>query len=386
MKDMETLRGEIDGIDRQLVSLYEQRMDVCREVGAWKREHGAPVLDAGREKRLLEDRAAMLRDPSLGGGVRGMFEAVMRESRALQSEQAEPSDPDKREVLRTLREMAASAPAKTDGRVLYQGQPGAYGEEAAIGYFGADCDRTNLKTWDGVFRGVRDGFGDYGVVPVENSSTGSIRDTYDLLSKFGCSIVGEYVVRVEQCLMAGPGANMRTITDVYSHEQGFLQCRAFLENYPKWSQHVMANTALSARFVAESAAPAFAAIASRRAAELYGLQILQTRINDNPHNYTRFLIVAAQPHVADDADKISIQFTVPHTEGSLCRVLEAFARGGRNLMKLESRPIPEKSWEYRFFADFSGNLREESMEPMFRALLEETVSLRILGNYRAAEA
>jgi len=381
MEDLKELREQIDGIDRQLVTLLEQRMAVSRSVGEYKAARGLPVLDAERERQLLDSRAAMLRDQALGADVRSVFETVLAASRAAQQEK-EPVDG---ELLTQFGAMRSGGVCPSGSRVLYQGQPGAYGEEAAVGFFGADCVRTNLKTWDGVFRGVRDGFGDYGVVPIENSSTGSIRDTYDLLSRFGCCIVGEYLVRVEHCLMACEGANMHTITDVYSHEQGFLQCRDFLEGYPKWNQRVMANTALSAKFVAESASPALAAIASRRAAELYGLRILQTRINDNQNNYTRFVIVAAKPYVAGDADKVSVQFTVSHREGSLCRVLQVFARADLNLLKLESRPIPEKNWEYRFFADFTGSLRDPAMEQVVRELAEETRSLRLLGNYRAAE-
>lgn len=385
MEDITTLRRQIDEIDRKIAELLELRMEASRKVGAYKAENRLPILDPERERQLLDDRAALLPDKRLADGVRAVFETILAQSRALQSADVDASDPQKRAALAQYRAMLLAGGEHRAQRVLYQGQPGAYGEEAAMGYFGADCDRMNLKTWDGVFRGIRDGFGDFGVVPIENSSTGSIQDVYDLLGRFGCCIVGEYVVRVEHCLMACADANLHTITDVYSHEQGLLQCRAFLEDYPGWGQHVMANTALSAKFVAESSSPAFAAIASRRAAELYGLQILQTRINDNPHNYTRFLIVAAQPEIAPEANKVSVSFTVAHTQGSLCRVLQVFARARLNLLKLESRPIPEKSWEYRFFADFSGNLRAPGMEELIRSLLEETVSLRILGNYRAAE-
>ena len=269
--------------------------------------------------------------------------------------------------------------------MLYQGQPGAYCEEAAMGFFGNGCDRMNLKTWDGVFRGVREGFGDYGVVPIENSSTGSINDVYDLLGEFGCYIVGEQIVPVEHCLAALPGANMDTITDLYSHEQGFLQCRPFLAEYKKWNHHDMVNTALAAKYVAESGDCTKAAIASRRAAELYGLEILQSRINGNVRNYTRFLIVAAEPRFPEDANKISVHFQVPHTEGSLCRILEIFARAGLNLQKLESRPVPEESWNYSFYADFTGSLRQSEMDPVIRELIAATGSFRVLGNYRAAQ-
>lgn len=385
MRELAQCRKEIDEIDRQLAALFEQRMAVCREVGAYKREHGLPVLDARRERELLADKAAMAGDPELAPLLTTFFENIMAGSRTLQERMLSEPDPGKAAELEAYEALRSwRGEPLQDRRVLYQGQPGAYCEEAAIGFFGADCERMNLKTWDGVFRGVREGFGDYGVVPIENSSTGSISDVYDLLGRFGCYIVGEQIVPVVHCLLALPAANMDTITDVYTHEQGFRQCRPFLSGYPKWKQHEMVNTALAAKFVAESGDCSKAAVASRRAAELYGLQVLQTRINENAHNYTRFIVVAAEPRFPADADKISVCFHVPHTEGSLCRILQIIARAGLNLEKLESRPVPEQSWNYRFYADFSGNLKQDGMDLVIRELIDAAISFRVLGNYRAA--
>ena len=387
MKDLAQCRQEIDVIDRQLVQLFEQRMEVCRQVGEYKKENGLPVLDAAREREVLEAKARLLQDPSLKPQVTSLFENLMASSRMLQEKLVAEPDPVKAAELEEYQHLRnwKGAPLPQQ-RVLYQGQPGAYCEEAAMAFFGSDCDRMNLKTWDGVFRGVKESFGDYGVVPIENSSTGSINDVFDLLGKFGCYIVGEVLVPVVQCLIALPEARMDRLTDLYSHEQGFRQCSAFLSQYPKWNHHDMLNTALAARYVAESGDPAKAAIASRRAAELYGLQVLQTRINENPHNYTRFIVVAAEPRFPEDANKISVRFTVPHREGSLCRILQIFAAAGLNLQKLESRPVPEKNWEYSFYADFVGNIRRDEMDQVIRELIDATVRFRLLGNYRAAQA
>lgn len=385
MQDLQISRAQIDEIDKELCSLFERRMAVCQEVAAYKAANGLPVLDVQREREVLEAKRQLVKEPSMQPHVAALFETIMAQSRQLQARSVAPQN-EKQETLDQCRRVGAwtGEPLQTC-RVLYQGQPGAYGEEAAMAFFGADCERTNLKTWDGVFRGVKEGFCDFGVLPIENSSTGSINDVYDLLSKFGCYVVGEQIVRVEHCLMGISKASMKTVTDVYSHEQGLMQCRAFLDQYPKWAQHELTNTALAAKFVAESGDKTKAAIASRRAAELYGLQILQTHINENVHNYTRFIVVAAEPRFEEGANKISVSFTVAHTEGSLYRVLGVFARHGLNLMKLESRPIPEKSWEYCFFADFTGNLRDHAMDCVLSELIEETAALRILGNYRAAE-
>ncbi len=383
MRDLTELRREIDGIDRELTELFLRRMAACREVGEYKREHGLPVLDPAREREVLNARAALAGGGAMGGAVRELFETVMGESRALQA--GVVPEAGKEQAFAEYQALARwEGPPLAEQRVLYQGQPGAYCEEAAMGFFGADCDRMNLKTWDGVFRGVREGFGDYGVVPIENSSTGSISDVYDLLGKFGCYIVGEQIVRVEHCLMAPRGANMDTVEAVYSHEQGLRQCAAFLAGYPKWERHETVNTALAAKYVAESGDRRKAAIASRRAAALYDLEILQSGINENRRNYTRFIIVAAEPRFPRDADKISVRFSVPHVEGSLCRVLRIFARAGLNLQKLESRPIPGENWSYSFYADFTGNLRANELDPVVRELIGETSAFRVLGNFKAA--
>ena len=386
MRDLQQCRAEIDRLDRQIVALFEERMAVCREVGAYKVAHHLPVLDEERERQVLQAKAELLQDADLRPQVIALFETIMAGSRSLQRRMVTETDPAKAGDLGAYQAMRHwSGQPLTEQRVLYQGQPGAYCEEAAMGFFGDDCQRMNLKTWDGVFRGVKEGFGDFGVVPIENSSTGSINDVFDLLGQFGCYIVGEQIVPVRHCLVALPDASMDTITDVYSHAQGFAQCRPFLGEHPKWEHHEMVNTAVAAKFVAESGDSTKAAIASRRAAELYGLQILQSAINENVRNYTRFLIVAAEPRFPDDANKISVRFTIPHREGSLCRILQIFAQAGLNLEKLESRPVPESRWEYSFYADFTGNLRREEMDRGIRELIDAASSFRVLGNYKAAQ-
>ena len=348
--------------------------------------HHLPVLDEERERQVLQAKAELLQDAGLRPQVIALFETIMAGSRSLQRRMVTETDPAKAGDLEAYQAMRHwSGQPLTEQRVLYQGQPGAYCEEAAMGFFGDDCQRMNLKTWDGVFRGVKEGFGDFGVVPIENSSTGSINDVFDLLGQFGCYIVGEQIVPVRHCLVALPDASMDTITDVYSHAQGFAQCRPFLGEHPKWEHHEMVNTAVAAKFVAESGDSTKAAIASRRAAELYGLQILQSAINENVRNYTRFLIVAAEPRFPEDANKISVRFIIPHREGSLCRILQIFAQAGLNLEKLESRPVPESRWEYSFYADFTGNIRREEMDRGIRELIDAASSFRVLGNYKAAQ-
>ncbi len=382
MNELNELRQQIDEIDRQIVKLYEQRMEKSRQVGMYKQREQRPILDSGREAEVLKQKTDMVSNGEMKPYVIALYEQIMAQSRMIQTKLVNSWNPAKQQAYREYREaLEMTNWFPESDRIIYQGQPGAYGEEATIQYFGEDCDRTNARSFEGVFVGIREGLGGYGVLPIENSSTGSINDVYDLLGKYGCYIVGETTVHVEHCLMGIHGASMGSITDVYSHEQGILQCRDFLDDFPSWNQHIEANTAASAKMVAKLNDPRKAAIASRRAAKIYDLDILAEKINTNNNNYTRFVVVAEKPCYKENADKVSVVFTIPHTEGSLHRILSVFAANGLNLLKLESRPIPRKSWEYNFFADFSGNLRGDGMDDVIHQLIDETLSFRILGNY-----
>lgn len=381
MKNLDTLRQEIDGIDREITALLERRMDICTDVGKYKVVNGLPVLDASREATVLEAKADLVEDAEKANDVQAVFETIMGCSRRQQQKLMEKQDTVYGNLMKKIIWKATEG---ENPAVIFQGQPGAYGEEAAMAYFGHDCDRTNLKSWDGVFRAIKEGFGDYGVIPIENSSTGSINAVYDLLDQFNCYIVGEQVVRVDHCLMVKPDTKLSNVTHVYSHEQGLLQCGDFLGTHgKKWERHEMANTALSAKFVAERSEQDCAAIASRRAAEIFGLEILQSRINDRMNNDTRFIVVAAKPAFSPKANKITLSFTVSHSQGSLYKVLEIFAYAGLNLVNLESRPVPERNWEYRFYVDLTGNLQDQEMDSVLAAVEEQTSHLDILGNYEA---
>lgn len=386
MSELDTLRQRIDELDHEIVKLYEQRMNTCQEVGRYKLREKKPILDYERELEVLQEKASLVKDQQMKPYVIALYEQIMAQSRMIQTKLINAWSPAKQKAYADYREaLGISNWFPESDRVIYQGQPGAYGEEATIQYFGEDCDRTNARSFEGVFIAIREGLGGYGVLPIENSSTGSINEVYDLLGKYGCYIVGEITVRVEHCLMGVKGSSLGSITDVYSHEQGFSQCREFLSDFPQWNQNVEANTAVSAKKVAKLNDPRMAAIASRQAASLYNLEILAEKINTNSHNYTRFVVVAEKPCKTEGADKVSVVFTVPHTEGSLHRILSVFAANGLNLLKLESRPIPGKGWEYNFFADFAGNLHGEGMDDVIHQLIDETLSFRILGNYVKSE-
>jgi chorismate mutase/prephenate dehydratase len=275
-------------------------------------------------------------------------------------------------------------------KVAYSGVPGCFAEEAAIRYFGGQsasgkwqdvCELVPTGSFAAAFQAVADGKADRAVLPIENSSTGSIIANYDLITQYGFYIVGEQSVEVSQCLMAKPGTTTETITEVFSHQQGLSQSREYLSRYP-WKQTEVYNTAYAAQMVAESERTDIAAIAAARAAELYGLEILQEKTNFKDINQTRFVILAPEVHHSPDNNKVSLMVTLPHTPGSLCRLLSIFAREQINLLKIESRPVAHKNWEYLFFIDFSADTIDARIREILQEISDFAQTLRVLGYYK----
>lgn len=379
MDELKQLRDRIDDIDQSLLNLFAQRMEITQKVGEYKLAHGMAVLDEGREKEVLASKTALAPD-RLKGDVTALFETIMALSRRQQRRLVAVNGESYAAYL-DQKAKAVHAPVERP-TVVYQGEPGAYAEEAAVSYFGEDAPRRNLPAWEDVFAALQSGEADYGVVPIENSSTGSINQVYDLLAHFGAFIVGEVTLQVNHCLMAPAGVSLGDIQTVYSHEQGLRQCAPYLKTHPAWGQISLGNTAAAAKFVSESGAPC-AAIASERCAALYGLHIRERHIAQAEENATRFVVVAPRMELDESRDKISALFTLPHKAGTLHQIMAVFAAQGLNMMKLESRPIPGHSWEYLFFVDFSGNLLQADMDPVLQELTECATSFRILGNYRS---
>ena len=377
MDELQELRGEIDSIDRELVELFRRRMAVTRQVGEYKRANGVPVLDQERERQLLQNKGELAGE-ELRPAVITLFQTVMALSRRQQRDLMGrgPDNPGVlrwREAQNNLRQ-PISAP-----RVVYQGVPGAYSEQAALDFFGPAVDTTGLEQFEDCFLALRDGRADYAVLPLENSSTGAIRQIYDLLTQYECYMVGETTVKVEHCLMALPGATLDTITHVYSHEQGLFQCERFLNAHPAWKQVPQTDTAGSAQMVADSGDLTKAAVCSARAAELYGLEILARGVNHNAHNTTRFVVASPRLELRPGADKVSTLFVLPHEAGSLHEILTVFSLHGLNLMKLESRPLPGRSWEYMFFLEFTGRPGDPAVGDALHELAQTTGEFRVLG-------
>lgn len=364
MKDLGVLRGEIDAIDTQLIALFEARMACARQVAAYKQERQMPIFDAAREAQVVATRVEKLRDKQLAPEAQALFEELMRLSRQVQA-----------------CELAHKAPP--DAPIAYCGVAGAYGDEACVALFGKDSKRLPLGRFEEVFIAVTSGQARFGVVPIENSSAGSVTDNYDLLGRYDCHIIGEYVLPVHHCLLALPGVKEEDIEEVYSHEQALRQCSEFLDAHPQWKKMPYYNTAASAQKIAQSGNRHHAALASRLAAEEYGLAVLQEGVNTKKDNFTRFVVVSNHAYVSEDADKATLTFTLRHERGSLHRALACFVALGMNLMRIESRPNTS-SWEYRFYVDVTGNVSAHYMDVLLEALRADCLDCRLLGSYRAA--
>ncbi|MCI8698201.1 MAG: bifunctional chorismate mutase/prephenate dehydratase [Oscillospiraceae bacterium] len=377
MDELQDLRREIDAIDRELVELFRRRMDVTARVGAYKRSRGVPVLDQERERQVLQNKGELAGE-ALRPAVITLYQTIMALSRRQQRDLM-GQGADNPGVLRWREAQLNARSPVAAPRVVYQGEPGAYSEQAALDLFGERAGTAGLEQFEDCFLALREGRADYAVLPIENSSTGAIRQIYDLLTQYECYVVGETAVKVEHCLMALPGAALDSITHVYSHEQGLFQCERYLNAHPDWKQVPQADTAGSAKMVADSGDLTKAAICSARAAQLYGLEILARGINHNAHNTTRFVVVSPKLELRPGADKISTLFVLPHQAGSLHEVLTVFAVHGLNMVKLESRPLPGRSWQYMFFLEFTGAPGDPAVGDALHELAQTTGEFRVLG-------
>ena len=346
-------------------------------VGAYKRSRGVPVLDQERERQVLQNKGELAGE-ALRPAVITLYQTIMALSRRQQRDLM-GQGADNPGVLRWREAQDSARRPVAAPRVVYQGEPGAYSEQAALDLFGERAGTAGLEQFEDCFLALREGRADYAVLPIENSSTGAIRQIYDLLTQYECYVVGETAVKVEHCLMALPGATLGSITHVYSHEQGLFQCERYLNAHPGWKQVPQADTAGSAKMVADSGDLTRAAICSARAAQLYGLNILARGINHNTHNTTRFVVVSPKLELRPGADKISTLFVLPHQVGSLHEVLTVFAVHGLNMVKLESRPLPGQSWQYMFFLEFTGAPGDPAVDDALHELAQTTGEFRVLG-------
>lgn len=377
MPDIAEVRARITDIDTQIMGLFKERMEASADIAACKRALGKPVFDRARERENIA-RVSALVGPELATYATVIEQVLMEASREAQSRALGNASATSRQVATAIGQSAPYFPP--EAYVACQGVEGAYQQIA--------CDRlfrrasiSYLDTFEGVFRAVEEGYCSFGVLPIENSSAGSVNQVYDLMMLHDFHIVRTCRLKIDHCLLAKPGTRIEDVRIVYSHQQAINQCAGYLSRMPDMRVHVCENTAVAAQTVARSDRQDVAAISSRSCAELYGLDIIDREIQDQQNNYTRFACISKELTIYPGADRASLMMVIDHEPGALYKVLARFYALGINLVKIESRPIPGRDFEFMFYFD----LECPAAAPEFKALLDSLEScceeLRYLGSY-----
>ncbi|SDA50632.1 chorismate mutase / prephenate dehydratase [Butyrivibrio sp. INlla18] len=374
--DLKDLRAEIDVVDKQIVELFEKRMDIASQVADYKISTGKKVFDKEREEVKLQAVQDMTASDFNKVGVKELFSQLMSMSRKLQYQKLTEAG-----ASGKLPFIEIDSIDKEGSRVCFQGAAGSYSEEAMKRFFGENVNSIAVETFRDAMAVLEDGSCDFAVLPIENSTAGIVSEIYDLLAEYEHYIVGEQIIEIKHCLLGVPGAKLDDIKTVYSHPQSLMQSAKFLADHSSISQISMKNNAFAAKKVAQDGDKSQAAIASKRAADVYGLEVIEEGVNQADSNSTRFIIVTNQKVFLKSASKISICMEIPHEAGALYHLMSHFIYNGLNMTKIESRPIEDRNWEYRFFIDFEGNLSDSAVKNALRGLREEAKLLRILGNY-----
>ena len=374
--DLGELRDQIDNINGKIVELYEKRMDICGKVAEYKIETGKKVYDKQREAEKIAKVKSLAHNEFNRHGVEELFEQIMAMSRKLQYRKLSENGRNGR-----LPFIGVDSLDTEHAKVVFQGTDGSYSQAAMFAYFGEDVDNFHVDTFRDAMSAIDEGAADFAVLPIENSSAGIVSENYDLLVEFENYIVAEQVIKIDNCLLGLKGTTEDDIKTVYSHPQPLMQCARYLDEHRNFLKISYPNTAMAAEKILKDNDRTQAAIASAHAAKIYGLEILRDKINSSSGNSTRFIIVTNQKIFRKDAKKVSVCFEVKHESGSLYHILSHFIYNNLNMNKIESRPIENRPWEYRFFIDFDGNLEDGSVRNALRGLREETLNMKILGNY-----
>ena len=374
--DLRELRERIDAVDCEMVRLFEARMAICEEVAALKAKTDRKVYDREREEQKLQKVRALAHGEFNKKGVDELYRQLMGMSRRRQYAILEQGHSSGRIPFIEVDQLD-----RENIHVVYQGVEGAYSHAAMQTYFGKGTESFHVREFRDAMEAIADGSADYAVLPIENTTAGIVADNFDLLVDFENYIVAEQIIPVEHVLMAAPGTAIEEIRKVFSHPQALSQCEGLFSRHPDWQAVAYDNTALAARKIAGDKKKDEAAIGSRFAAEHFGLEVLQEHVNDLEENATRFMIVTNQRIFVKGAKKITICFELPHSSGTLYNILSNFIYNDVNMTHIESRPIPGRNWEYRFFIDFEGNLNDASVRSALRGIRQEAIHMKILGNY-----
>ncbi len=372
--DLKDIRAEIDSLDRQIVELFKKRMDCSVKVAETKLENNTSILNPEREAEILNTVEQL--GGEYGKYARLLYGSIMELSRDLQYTIINGDN----ELRKTITSAENHLDVSSDKwRVACLGGTGSNSHLASMGFF-PNANIKLEKNFDKVFESVESDLCDFGVLPVENSCAGSVLRVYDLILKYRYYIIGEIDLPIEHCLCGIPQTDISNIEHILSHEQGLSQCSLFISENGYTTKKV-SSTSLAAKTVAEEKRINWAAVCTKAAADEYGLKVLDKNIQNSDNNCTRFIVISKKPIITEKADKISLCFTLMNHPGSLYNVLCRFATHGFDLTKIESRPIPDKSFEYMFYLDFIGNVRNENNCRMLCALSEELPEFSFLGNY-----
>ena len=375
--DLQELRSEIDRIDDELVKLFAQRMDIAAQIGDYKKARNLPVFVPAREREKLQDVAEKA-GPEIANYTRVLYSMVFELSRSYQSKGSDSLSALYNQItqaIETTPKLFPQAPM-----VACQGVEGAYSQIACEKIFKSPFI-LYFKNFEGVFTAIEQGLCQYGILPIENSTAGSVKKVYDLMIKHNFSIVRTFRLKIDHNLLANPGATLDSIKEIYSHEQALNQCAGFLEKLPGVKVIPVENTAVAAEMVASSGRTDIAALSSRSCAELYNLKTLAASVQDQGNNYTRFICISKNLEVYPGSDKTTIMMVLNHRPGALYRVLARLYVLGINVTKLESRPLPDRDFEFMFYFDLDTSIYSEEFVQLMCELDDLCEEFKYLGSY-----
>ena len=376
-KDINQLREHIDEVDNKIVELFKQRMNIALEVGKYKAENNIPLVNGKREREILA-QVAEKAGADLECYSTVLFATLFNISKSYQSQLLT----DDTELARKIKNAIDNTPKMFPNKavVACQGVEGSYGQLACDKLFSLPSIMY-FNRFEGVFSAVEKGLCQYGILPIENSTAGSVTKVYDLMKKYKFYIAKSIKLRVNHCLLSKKGVKLSDIKEIYSHEQAISQCGEFLKDIPGVTITICENTAIAAKKVAESDRKDIAAISSKICAELYSLNVLSDVIQDNDNNYTRFICISKDLEIYPGADKISLMLSISHKPGELYNLIAKFATLGLNLTKLESRPVPGKDFEFMFYFDFTASVYSERVIKLLCELEKSLDQFVFIGSY-----
>lgn len=377
MEDLSKIRENINDIDNKITELWKERMAASLAVAEYKKENGLPVLDSKRERELL-DRIADMAGEEFGVYARVLYDTVLSISRSYQHQYLHEESGLTEKIKSAVRNTPQLFPQSA--AVACQGVEGAYSGLAAGRIFKYP-NVLYFKTWSDVVNAVEKGLCKYGILPIENSTAGSVNGVYDLMAEHNFYIVRSIRLKINHCLLGNRGAELEKITEIYSHEQAINQCSEFLREHSGIKVHICENTAVAAKMVMECGRTDVAAISSENCRDLYGLSVLSDAVQNKNNNYTRFICISKDMEIYPGADKTSMVLTLPHRPGSLYQVLARFYALGININKLESRPMQNKDFEFMFYFDMSASVYDNALYSILEQLSDECERFHYLGSY-----